>query len=67
MSRPPKAVPTVRQEIYLPEPVHSRLTMLLMSPAEGRVPHGEWSRFFTQLAEAALERVNQGANDGTVR
>lgn len=57
MSRPPKAEARRRVDVYLPESIHSALTMLLFSPAEGRVPHGSWSAFFETLARQALDRV----------
>lgn len=57
MSRPPKAERTVSVHVYLPETLHARLSMLLFSSAENRVPHGEWSRFFETLSRQALDRV----------
>lgn len=59
MSRPPKADRPERVDVYLPGSLKARLTLLLFSPAEGRVPHGEWSRFFETLARQALDRVAQ--------
>lgn len=57
MSRPPKAERTVPVHVYLPQTLHTRLSLVLFSTAEGRVPHGAWSSFFTTLAEQALERL----------
>lgn len=63
MSRPPKAERTTSVHIYLPDSLHAKLSMLLFSPAEARIPHGEWSRFFETLARQALDRLppTQGA------
>ena len=57
MARPPKADRPIRQEIFLPESLHSRLTLILWSPVEGRVPHGVWSKFFETLARNALAQL----------
>ena len=57
MARPPKIDRPVRQEIYLPESLHSELTMRLFSSAEHRVPHGAWSKFFETLARQALANL----------
>lgn len=56
MSRPRAPIRTHRLEIQLPEPLYARLALLLYSPTERRVPHGEWSRFFEKLLQQALER-----------
>lgn len=67
MARPRKADRPIAQHIYLPESLHSELSLLLFSPAEGRVPQGAWSTFFETLARQALDRLKaqQGATDGT--
>lgn len=57
MPRPPRAEKSVRLELHLSESVHARLTLLLYSDAEQRVPHGEWSRFFESLARESLDRL----------
>lgn len=57
MARPPKADRPVRQEIYLPQSLHDQLTLILWSPAEQRVPHGAWSKFFETLARQALAKL----------
>jgi hypothetical protein len=57
MARPKKAEPSRRVDVYLPESLYARLTLILFSPVEGRVPHGEWSRFFETLARGAVERA----------
>lgn len=63
MARPPKVDRPVRQEIYLPESLHSELTILLFSSAEQRVPHGAWSRFFETLARNALAQLPAKAKE----
>jgi hypothetical protein len=57
MPRPRNAEPSRRVDIHLPESLHAQLSLVLFSPVEGRVPHGEWSRFFCTLAREALARV----------
>lgn len=57
MSRPRRPIRPVRLEIHLPEDLHTRLTILLTSPTEGRVPHGTWSQFFETLARNALAKM----------
>lgn len=57
MSRPPKAERTIRQEIYFPESDHNRLSLLLYSPAEQRIPHGAWSEFVVACVRRVLEQA----------
>lgn len=59
MARPRKADRPVRLEISLPESLHSKLSIILFSSAEGRVPQGAWSSFFETLARQALDRLAQ--------
>jgi hypothetical protein len=57
MARPLKLDRPQRVQINLPESVYEPLALLLFSPAEGRVPHGAWSEFFTTLARQALAKA----------
>ena len=59
MARPLKIDRPIRQEIYLPESLHSELSLRLYSSAEQRVPHGAWSKFFEALARQALAQLPQ--------
>lgn len=63
MARPRKADRPVRQEIYLPESLHSKLQIILFSTVDGRVPQGAWSAFFTNLAQQALARLTVATID----
>lgn len=67
MARPPKLDRPVAQEIYLPQSLHAELKIRLYSTAEGRVPHGAWSKFFETLARQALARLPplEGNQNGT--
>jgi len=58
MARPRKADRPVRLEISLPESLHAKLSIILFSSAEGRVPQGAWSSFFEILARQALGRLS---------
>jgi len=57
MSRPPKSEARKRVDCYFPESVYARLSLLLHSEIEGRVPHGAWSEFITAACVAALDRI----------
>lgn len=57
MPRPKKTDPPVRLEIKLPESIYTRLALRLFSSAQGHVPYGAWSQFFTALAEEALKKL----------
>lgn len=61
MARPKKSDTPKKVSIYLPEPIYDQLSLILWSPVERRVPHGEWSRFFEQLARQAIERLKQAS------
>lgn len=62
MARPRKVDRPIPISVKLPESLHRRLTLLLHSDAEGRVPYGEWSRFFCTLAEQALARLTASSS-----
>ena len=59
MPRPRKTDRPTRLVIYIPESIAAELNLLLFSEAEGKVPHGAMSEFFTRLAEQALDRAKQ--------
>lgn len=59
MPRPCKPDRPVKLRISLPQSIHDRLSALLFSTAEGTVPRGAWSDFFTSLAEQALSRIQE--------
>ena len=48
MAGRPKLIPGVSLHLHLPEDLHARLTVLLWSPTEGRVPKGAYQRFFVE-------------------
>lgn len=49
MSRRPSIIPSQLLNLALPLPVHVQLSAHLYSPLEGRVPHGAYSRFLSDL------------------
>lgn len=49
MARRPNPVPSEQLNLALPLPVYTQLTAHLWSDLEGRVPHGAYSRFLTDL------------------
>lgn len=61
MARTPKPVPTVRSTLYLPQDLHARLTMLLFSEIEGRIPHGDWSEWIALAIRSRLDQTKENA------
>lgn len=57
MPRPFKTDRPIKLTISLPESLHTRLSLLLFSTADGRVPLGAWSTFFETLGRQALARL----------
>ncbi len=57
MPRPARPIRSRRVDLYLPEDLYLRLQTILWSEVEGRVPHGDWSAFFTNLTREALDRL----------
>jgi hypothetical protein len=49
MARPKNLIPTVYLNLGLPEDLHARLTILLFSETENRVPLGGYQEFFVTL------------------
>jgi len=49
MAKHPNLIPSQQLNVALPLPVYTQLTAHLYSPLEGRVPHGAYSRFLTDL------------------
>ena len=48
MARPKKAVKPVEKSLSLPQDIADRIELLLWSDLEGKVPHGEFSKFIEQ-------------------
>lgn len=49
MPRPPRLMRPVRKNLAVPEDIAARVDLELFSELEGRVPHGAWSKFVTEL------------------
>lgn len=49
MGRPLSPIPKSRLEIWLALDLRARLDLELVSPLEGRVPHGKYREFFEEL------------------
>ena len=49
MARPKLTVRPREKTISLPEPLVEEVDRILHSELEGRVPHGEWSRYVSEL------------------
>ena len=49
MSKPPNLIPSQQLNVALPLPLYTQLTVHLYSDLEQRVPHGAYSRFFSDL------------------
>jgi hypothetical protein len=56
MPKPPNLIPTKQLNVALPLPVFSQLMLHLNSDVEGRVPHGAYSRFLTELLRQHFEQ-----------
>lgn len=54
MPRRPDPVPKVQLKVSLPVPLRAQLDLMLLSQFEGRVPLGDYSRYFTRLLEQDL-------------
>lgn len=60
MGRPKKAIPSIEKNISIPEDLCLRVDLLLHSEVEGRVPHGGWSRYITDLIRRDLKGKQEG-------
>lgn len=49
MPKTPNLIPSKHLNVALPLPVLTQLNLELYSELEGRVPHGAYSRFLTEL------------------
>ena len=56
MSRRPNTIPSVMLNVALPEPVHTKMTLHLFSPLEGRVPLGGYQRFLCDRIDEFFRR-----------
>lgn len=56
MGRPKQTTPAVFRNIALPEPLANKLDLHLFSEVEGRVPHGAYKVFFSDLLEQFFEQ-----------
>lgn len=52
MPKPRNIVPTRMLNVALPLPVFAQLTLHLNSDVEGRVPHGAYSQFLSEIIKA---------------
>lgn len=57
MSRPPNIIPGVKVHVHIPEDLKLKVDLLLYSASEHRVPHGAYSRFFTDLVRQYLTQL----------
>lgn len=57
MPRPKNLIPSTQLNVALPLPLFTRLALDLNSDLEGRVPHGAYSRFFSDLLRAHYEEA----------
>jgi len=63
MPRPRKIDPPRQIKISIPSSLAGEIELRLFSDLQGRVPLGEWSKFFETLARQAI--AQQGATNGT--
>lgn len=56
MGRPRKTIRPVEKNISLPEDLVAKVDLMLFSALEGRVPHGAWSRYISELIQKDLKK-----------
>jgi len=56
MPKPPNLIPSKQLNVALPLPEFTQLMLHLNSDLEGRVPHGAYSRFLTDLLREYFSR-----------
>jgi hypothetical protein len=61
MGRPRKTTPQIRVGFTLPQDLVARIDAHLTSDVEGRVPHGDKSKFFESLTREYFQKL-----DGTI-
>ena len=59
MGRPQLAVRPVEKTISLPEDLCGTVDLMLFSEVEGRVPHGAWARYITQLIRTDIAQYRK--------
>lgn len=57
MSKPLSIIPSRQLNVALPLPVFTRLMLHLNSDLEGRVPHGAYSRFLTDILRERFDEA----------
>lgn len=57
MPKPANLIPSKQLNVALPLPLFTQLTLDLHSDLEQRVPHGAYSRFFSQLLREHYEHA----------
>lgn len=55
MPKPPNLIPSKQLNVALPLPVFTQLMLHLNSDLEGRVPHGAYSKFLSELLRNHFE------------
>ena len=62
MGRPKNTIPCIEKNISIPAPLAARVDLVLFSELEGRVPHGAWSRYVSQLILSDLIKKKEAKN-----
>jgi len=62
MPKPANLIPSKQLNVALPLPLFTQLSLHLSSDLEGRVPHGAYSRFLSDLLRAHFERAEIDLN-----
>ena len=55
MPKPANLIPSQQLNLALPLPLYLKVTEHLYSELEGRVPHGAFTRFFSELLRSHFE------------
>lgn len=64
MPKPKLAIRPIEKNISIPEDLVARINLELMSPLEGRVPHGKWSELVTTLLRGYVAKLDQSKEGG---
>ena len=61
MGRPANTIRSIEKSISISEDLTTKVDLMLYSPLEGRVPHGAWSRYITELINKDIAERNSHA------
>lgn len=63
MARPKNAIPKTRVTVYLPEPLHTKVSLLMMNPLTGEIRYGALGALFETLLRKWVEEQQQATQE----